>query len=236
MNSPRTFISRSICLLGCGIFCSSLLSAQVLVPEENQVQFENKTYSGISVMLKAKPEDVKDELEDWAEDTYDVDFDYVGGLIGRNDEVLVADNENIPMISNKAITLRAEVLPVDGGSKLTMFGSYGDDMAIEPRGLYAMEYGKIQEFTQAFLEDFVPEYYRERIEKAEANVEELQDDIDDFKEEMQDNKEKIDKLQRENRELENNIATAERKLSSAKQNVNTRQMQRDKAVDKVDNR
>ncbi len=221
-------------ILALFIGIAGTLSAQTMLkPMDATVMDDDMTFTGVSVMLNATPERVRDALEDWAEDEYDIDFDYKGGILNRDKTMLVADEVMLDMISNKQVMLRAKIVESGDGTKMTVFSSYGPDMAIAPNGNYNSEYRGTRMFVDYFLEDFVPAYYRERVENVNASIEELEEDIEGFREDMADNEERIMELQAENRELTQNIAEAEKNLKLKRSQLGTRKAEMKDAVDKV---
>ena len=217
--------------------CSLALCASaqdMLEPRDATVTMDDNTYSGVTVMLAAEPDEVRDALEDYADDAYGVDFDYKGGIIGRDEEYLITKEAyDLPGFGDRPVYLRARIVESGDGSEMTLFGAYEGNVAIEPEGRYADAFVAVREMTDDFLEDFVPSYYRERVGEVEANIEDLEDDIEKFNDKIADNEDEIENLKQENEELRNNIAEAKRMLEAKGEKLDDREDDLEEAVDKV---
>ena len=221
-------------LAAAGLFVTGATAqTTTLSPADAPVEMDDRSFTGVSVLLAASPDRVKDALEDWADDTYEIDFDYAGAFPFRDKDLLVAEDANAPLVSTNPVTLRAKIVEEGEGSRMTLFGTFGEDVGILPTGTYANEYLGLRAFADEFLEDFVPEYYRERVENVNASIEDLNEDIADFRDEIADNEEKIEELRRENVELRNNIIEAERNLEKQGVQLERREEQMEDAVEKV---
>ena len=220
-------------LAAAGVLGTAAAQTTTLSPTDAPVEMDGKAYTGVSVLLDASPDRVKDALEDWADDTYEIDFDYAGTFPFRDKDFLVAEAANAPLVSTNPVTLRAKIVGEGEGSRMTLFSTLGNDVAILPTGTYANEYRGLRTFADEFLEDFVPEYYRERVANVNATIDELNEDIADFRDEIADNEAKIEELRRENVELRNNIIEAERNLEKQGVKLERREDQMEQAVEKV---
>lgn len=198
------------------------------------VVMDENTYAGVSVDLAATPAEVRDALEDWADDAYGVDLDYKGGILGRDKEFLITqDAHDIAPLGDRPAYLNARVVERGEGSTMTLFASYEGNVAVEPDGQYAESFAGVREMADAFLQDFVPAYYRERVTTVESSIDDLRDDIAGFRDDIRDNEDKIAKLQRENEELRANIAEAERQLEAQGETLDDRESELERAVEQV---
>lgn len=217
--------------------CALALSAaaqDALEPRDATLSMDDNTYSGVSVVLAAEPDEVRDALEDFADDAYGVDFDYKGGLLGRDEEFLITkDAYDLPAFGDRPVYLRARVVESGEGSELTLFSAYEGNVAIAPEGDYSEAFAGVRAMTDDFLEDFVPEYYRARVSDVEANITDLEKDVERFTERIADNEEEIEELKDENVELRNNITEAERMIALKGEKLDDREDDLEEAVEKV---
>ena len=235
MNTIPTRASSLLLAAALLLGGASAATAQTsrLAPADAPVTMDDMSYTGVSVLLAAAPDRVKGALEKWADDTYDIDFDYKGSFPTRDKDFLVAEDAMAPMVSREAVRVYAKVVEEGGGSRMTLFSTDAAGAAFAPTGASAAEYAGLRAFADEFLEDFVPEYYRERVDNVNATIEDLREDIADFRDDIADNEQEIEELREENVELRNNITEAERNLEKQGVTLEQREDEMEEAVDEV---
>lgn len=222
-------VALAVALLTAGSLCAQTR----LALNDATLEVDGRAYAGTSVLLAAAPDRVKDALEDWADDAYDVDFDYKGTFPLRDKDYLVADDVRLELLGTGPSKLVARVIESGDGTLVTMYSTDPEDVGYTD-ATNATAVAGTRVFLDRFVEDFVPAYYRDRVEAVEANIEELREDIDGFREDIADNEAEIEELRAENVELEENIATARRKLEAAGVRLDDREDELEEAVRAVD--
>ena len=230
----KTTTLLSAAALALGSLAAAGLDAQTAALQLNDADLEvdGRPYRGTSVLLAAEPDRGKDALEDWADDEYDVDFDYKGSFPLRDKDYLVADDVRLALLGDAPSKLVARVVESGEGTMVTMYSTDLNDAGYTTTS-NAAAYNGTRMFLDRFLEDFVPEYYRERVATVESTIEELREDVDDFREQIRDNEAEIEELRAENVELEQNIETARLKLEEAGVKLDDREDELRDAVRKV---
>ena len=136
-------------------------------------------------------------------DKYDVNLDGKK-LLFFNKEYMTAEGVVIPQISPRKMDLRVKVDESEkGNTVLHVFAAYGYNNWITPED-HPYAYDSLKGIVYDFVSEYLPEYYYERIEETEENIEDLKADNNDIEKDLAKNKEdideglaKIDELERE---------------------------------------
>lgn len=203
------------------IFISTIfLNAQSLTVENSMTDYDEKTYPAVTVTMNPSPDKVKEEFEDYMKDNYDVKMKGTG--LFSNRDVLYADRVDIEKISDKTLDFRAKIIERGDITELSVFGSFGYDLPIS-RERFPEEYRQLKRITVDFINEFLPDYYKDRVDETEEMLEDLVKDREKLKDDITDNEEEIEKLRKENEENRKEMEELETKISDAESKLNLRQ-------------
>ena len=192
-------------------------SAQKLSVSNSSVIYNNESRESISVQIvEPSPKQVKAAYKDWIEDNYDAKIDGFGFL--KNKDLLVAEKANISSISSHKMDLYAKIIAKGSVTEMNIFGSLGYDYHIS-RDTYPQEFSKMRSMVYAFLEDYLPGYYQEKVEESSDLIEEINDDKSNARDDIKKNRKEIESLKKENADLVNEIKNYEQKLKSAEESL-----------------
>ena len=201
------------------ILFSTLLSAQSLTVENGRVEYDDQNMPAIKVVMNPKPDKVKDEFRDYVKDNYDVKMKGIGFL--SNKDVLSAEGTVISRISDKEMDFRAKVVERGDATEMYVFGSFGYDIFVDPEQ-YPNEYRAMKTLTVNFLNDFLPDYYKDRIDETQEMLSDLKEEREDLNDDIADNEKKIEELKKENEEKRNKLNEVEENISEAESKLNLR--------------
>ncbi len=195
-------------------------NAQNLTVENAMVTIDDKQVAAVKVMMNPSPSKVKDEFRDFIKDKYDVKMKGIGFL--SNKDILSAEGVQIPAITSKNMDFKAKVVENGDNTEMYVFGMLGYDVNISPEK-YRDEYRAMKNITISFLNEFLPEYYQDRVDETQDMLSDLRDDRNDLRDDIADNKEKITNLQKENKKLAADLTETDTKIKDAEMKLNKRQ-------------
>jgi len=208
------------------------LTAQKVEYQEGQIMYEDEKIQTIEVRLSPTVSTIKDKFSEWMNDKYDVNLDGKK-LLFFNKEYMTAEGVVIPQISPRKMDLRVKVDESEkGNTVLHVFAAYGYNNWITPED-HPYAYDSLKGIVYDFVSEYLPEYYYERIEETEENIEDLKADNNDIEKDLAKNKEDIDKILKENEELRLELEENKSKLKKANENLKVRQNEYKKVQKKV---
>ena len=184
------------------LFLGFQANAQKLTITDGSTSYDDQNRPCIIVQLEPDTKKVKGELKDWMDDKYDIDLKGFG--FWRNKDVLKAKEHKIEEVSKNEMDFYAEIVENGKLTEMRIFGSFGYDIHIS-KEKYPKEYRALRNLTLNFLNDFLPEYYGDRIEDTKEALSDLENEREDLSEDIADNKEEIIELREENVELAEEI-------------------------------
>jgi len=199
-------------ILSCLLLITFQSNAQTLNISNETIIHDSKERSAVKVMIAPDTKDVKKKFKDFMDDRYNVDVEGIGFL--KNKDVVYTDPTVIAPISNQQMKLYARVVGENGQTAMYVFGQLGYNNQITPTSNWT-EYNGMKDLTVEFLEQILPNYYKDIVDDQKDEVADLKDDRDDMVKKMNKNKEKITELQQENDELEAKIAETEARLEQS---------------------
>jgi len=203
------------------LFTFSFCYTQVVDFSDGMVTYEDEEIKTIDVLLNPKVETIKDKFDDWMDDNYEVNLDGKK-LLFFNKEYMSANGVNVPQISSKKIDLLVKVDESNNeNTLLQVFASFGYDNWITEED-HPYEYAALRGIVIDFVQDYLPEYYFNKIQDTEEEIAKIKDKKEKLSEDMADNDEEITKLLKENRDLMDKIKSNQDRLKKAKQKLNTR--------------
>ena len=221
MKNRIIFSLISFVLLG-----MTSLQAQRIEISDAQVNHDDKRQACVKVLIDPQPKAVKKAFESFMDDRYDVNMKGIGFL--SNKDVLTAEAAKLPAISDKQLDFYARVVENGKGSEMCVFASLGYDIHITPED-YPRRYKAMKGIVLDFLDQYLPTYYKGRIEDSREWVEDLanerenlKEDIADNKEEMEDLRQEIEDLTKENQELAKQLDETKNKLLKAGEQLDER--------------
>jgi len=199
------------------------------------LEYEDEKVESITVITKPQIEELESKFENWMDEAYDVNLDGKK-LLFFSKEFLTANGVVIPKISDKKIDL---IVKVDNSNKdltkLNVISSYGYNNWITPQDNPA-EFLAMQDILFEFVNDYLPEYYMEKIAKSKEMLKDLNETRNDLNDELTDNVEDIDKLHQENGELYEKLKKNQERINQAKQNIKKRNKELEKIKSEVEDK
>jgi hypothetical protein len=191
-------------------FASSPFFAQLSM-QQNKVTYDDTERPCIEVKLQPNTDEVKEKWKDFVKDNYDVKMRGIGFL--ANKDVMYAEEVTFKNISPKALNFYTKVVEDGDETMMCVFGSFGYDIHISSSE-YPTEWMAMKNMVTKFLNNYLPEFYKDKIEKTESQLNDLQKNKDDMQDELSDNKKEIKKLTKRNEELEEKLSEAEKRLKA----------------------
>jgi len=195
------------------------INAQNLTVENATVNIEDKQVPAVKVVMSPAPDKVKDAFRDYINDKHDVKMKGIGFL--SNKDVLTAEAVQIPAITSNNMDFKAKIVENGDNTEMYVIGTLGYDINISPDN-YRMEYRAMKNITVNFLNEFLPEYYQERVDETQDMLSDLRDDRNDLRDDLADNKEEIADLEKKNRELNAELTSTETKIKEAEMKLDNR--------------
>ena len=171
------------------LFFSFSLIGQKLVVSDEVIRYEDQDRMSIQVNLDPEPKAIKDALDDFMDDQYNVNLKGFGFL--ANKDVLSAEQVSLPQVSEKAFDLYFRVVKNVDGSQLNAFASFGYDVHINPEK-YPEAYQELKNIVNHFLNSFLPDYYSGKVEATREFITDLQKDQEEMLEQTEQNKKALD--------------------------------------------
>ncbi|MEL7160741.1 MAG: hypothetical protein AAFN92_08285 [Bacteroidota bacterium] len=209
---------RPLLTLAFMLLMSFAATAQVGRIEQTTIEYEDARVDALAVTMKPERKEVQKAFDDWMKDRYDVKMKG-GGLFGdKNFEM--AEAIVIPAISSENISLMTQTEERNGETVMTLFASKGLGNYVEDSDYKA--FSGLEDVFDAFLSNYLPEYYEERVAEAREMLEDYQKDYDKAQEDVTDNEEEIRDLQQENEELRTEMKQLQEKIAEAEKTLNMR--------------
>lgn len=227
-------INRSVVLF---MFLLSIgvLQAQVLNISNKIIVHDSKERNAIKVLIAPESKSVKKSFKDFMDDTHNIDIEGISFL--KNKDVLYTEPTIINPISSEVMRLYAKVVEENGQTAMYVFGQLGSNEQITPYGHYT-EFGAMKNLTVDFLNDLLPDYYKDIVEDQRDAISDLEEDRDDMRKKISKNKDKIAELQKENEELEQQLVQNKTKLEEGVETLSEKKATLKKVnskLEKVDN-
>ena len=212
------------------LLCSAfVLQGQKLSIDNSTTMYKDQKYPSLKIVLEPDSKDVKKAYKKWMEDQQDVDVGGLGFL--KNKDVLTIEAQSVKRISPNKMDLYAKFDEEKGNTTLHIFGAFGYDFPLAP-DTYPVAYRNMKQITYAFLNDYLPGYYQEKIEDTKDGISDLKDDKTEAIDDIADNKEEIKKLKKENADLTAQIKRYEKDLKKKNQQLDS-QIKDEKKVKKI---
>lgn len=211
-SKSKNLFVKSISL----ILLSFSVSAQLPTPKASQVQFEGETRPSIQVTLEPEAKEVKKAWRDFVKENYDVKMKGIGLFVNR--DVLSAEEVKIDKLSPQTIDFHTKVEETKEGTRMEIFAAKGYDIFVDP-SKNPQEFKRMEGMLNAFLADYIPEYYSERVEEQSEQVNDLADTRDEQEEEIIDKQEEIGSLKQEISDLEKAIEQGELNLEQTEKDL-----------------
>lgn len=191
------------------LITATVLQAQTLKISNKTIIHDSKERNAVKVLIAPEAKSVKKSFKDFMDDKYDIDIEGIGFL--KNKDVLYTEPRVISPISTKVMRLYTKVVEEGGQTAMYVFGQLGYNEQITPYEYYT-EFGAMKNLTVDFLNELLPDYYKDIVEDQRDAISDLEKDRDDMRKKMSKNKDKIAELQKENEELEQKLVQNKTKL------------------------
>ncbi len=228
-------IKNRVGLLFAFLLTTFMLTGQTLNITNKTIVHDSKERNAIKVLIAPETKSVKKAFKDFMEDKYDVDVEGIG--LFKNKDVLYTEPMVIRPISPEIMRLYAKVVEEGGQTAMYVFGQLGYSTQITPSGYYT-EFGAMKNLTVDFLNDLLPDYYKDIVEDQRDAISDLEKDRDDMRKKISKNKDKIAELQKENEELELKLVRNKTQLEEGVETLSEKKATLKKVntkLDKADN-
>ena len=177
---------------------SIALQAQILSTADRIISHKGKDIMSIEVKMDPPTKEVKDALDDFMKETYDVNLKGFGFL--ANKDVLEAEEVKLVLVSEKAFNLYFKVIESVNATQVNAFASFGYDVPFDPT-THPEAFEALRRIVYRFLDDFLPNYYAEKVKETRTYITDLKDEQEKLAKNIEDNTEEIAKLKDENEDL-----------------------------------
>ena len=149
-------------------------TAQLYDVREGETSFNKGARATLKVQVDGNASEVRDYLQKWMKDSYNVKFKS-GGVMGMGkNAVLEAEKVQASTVSGKLVNLYATVVaPSDSVSEVAVFGGF-DDNTFFTADKTASEYNALRSMLQNFAGAARTKAYRDMIEDAERKLKEAE--------------------------------------------------------------
>lgn len=217
MKTTAQYIFIIICLIS-----GSLLNAQSNRIQRTTLEYEDQRVDALTISIQPNRKEVQDAFDDWMDERYDTKMK--GGGLFSDKNLEESDPVVISGISPDNISIFAKTEEMNGTTKMLLFASRGLNNFIEQENEAA--FAGLEDLFDAFLSDYLPDYYEERVAEAEEILNDLRDDYDDVEKDIQKNEEDIQKLREDNEELREELDVLREKLRKAEEDLRKRKSAR----------
>lgn len=208
-NNPLIIALKKLAIVLSTLLVFTTVQAQELSLTETLLKYDKETRPAIQVVLEPEPDELKKVWEDYMKDEFKVKLKGTG--LFSNKDVLSAEEVKISEISSKKLNFYTRIVEKGANTEMSVFASLGYDLHIG-KDNYPSEFAQIKKITLDFLNQYLPNYYQERLKEAEDQFSSLTKDRDKLEGNIADNSEKIEKLTRENEKMRAELAATEEKL------------------------
>lgn len=198
------------------ICCFTLSSAQTLVITNSTANYEEKNYQAVKVIMEPAPKKTKKAFKNWMDDKYDVDLKGMGWF--SNSDVLNAEKIKLPKISKRTMDFYVKVIEKEAQTELFVFAALGYDIPLDPVS-YPNEFNRLHDLTVEFLNEYLPEYYKNKVEESQDDLADIVENKSDLKDDINDNMKTIEDLRKENKDLRKVLEETNQKLITAEKTV-----------------
>lgn len=184
------------------IFISSFSPAFSVDIEKGFYQRDQEERPGIRIYLEAETDAVKDAFVDFLKKNYD--FKLKGNGWFANKEELYAKKVIVQKIIDKQMDFFAEIIPVSQGAsqtQITLFASLGYDIYLNEQD-YPAAYQDLYNLGVAFLENFIPDYFKEHISTAKKDIKKLEKTTQSLSKDIDQNEKDIKKMYQEIQDMQ----------------------------------
>ncbi len=215
-NNPLTIAIQKMAVVLGALLIFTNVQAQELSLTETLLKYDKETRPAIQIVLEPKPDVLKKAWEDYMKDEFKVKLKGTG--LFSNKDVLSAEEVKISEISSKKLNFYTRIVEKGANTEMSVFASLGYDLHIG-KDNYASEFAQIKKITLDFLNQYLPNYYQERLKNAEDQFSSLTKDRDKLEKNIADNTEKIEKLTKDNEKMRAELAAAEEKLKDVSKDL-----------------
>ncbi len=201
--------------------------SQNLEPVKDRINYEDEYAECWKVFVTPEPSDVKRAFKSFLKDRYDVKLKGFGMF--SNKDVLYAEDVVITKISTKRINFYLSVIDEEGLSEIKVFGNYGYSLYFN-NDKQKDEFTALRSVLVEFLNSYLPEYYKEKVEDATEHYTKFVEEDEDLNKKIDDNKKEIEKLTKENEDLSKEIEKNKEEIKLSKENLVKNKEQLDKVT------
>jgi hypothetical protein len=217
--------------ISCLIFTGNIQGQDVLpASQKSSIEHNDQQRQTLMVNIEPEPKTLKKAWIRFLKRNYK--FKLKGMGLFSNKDLLCAEEVNIPRISDKTMNFYTHVVESETGSKMNVFAQYGYDIYITD-DKYPAAFDSINNMIVMFLNQYLPDYYRNKIANSEKMIKRLSKDIEKLKDDISDNKKDIKKMRQEIEEKEEEIKKGEKKLDLATEKLEISKRKLDKVKSKI---
>ncbi len=174
-------------------------NAQTISPTESTIQHKDAQRPCLSVVVDPTEDELEDAWEDFLKDNYKIKLGGAGFLGMGN--LLVDEEVIVPAISGKTMDFYTNIKKTEDGTEMKVFAAFGYDVYVDPVEMPA-EHKAIKTMMTKFLSEYLPEYFREKVEISEKRVKKLTKAGEKLEKKQKKYAEKIEDLKKDIEETE----------------------------------
>ncbi|GAA4348851.1 hypothetical protein GCM10023185_05140 [Hymenobacter saemangeumensis] len=161
-------------LMALGLLTSHAASAQLYDVRTGETSYNKGARATLNVQVDGSASNVRDYLQKWMKDSYNVKFKS-GGVMGMGkNAVLEAKGVQASTVSGKLVNLYATIIaPSDTVSEVGLFGGFDDNTFFDAEKTPS-EHAALRSMLQNFASAARTKAYRDMIEEAEKKLKETE--------------------------------------------------------------
>jgi predicted ribosome quality control (RQC) complex YloA/Tae2 family protein len=213
------------------VFSGLVISAQSNQMQTTKAEYNDRQVDALSIDIRPSRKEVQKAFSDWMKERYDVKMKG-GGLFGdknlEESEAVV-----IPTISPDNISIITQTNEMNGMTQMTLFASRGLGNFVDRSREDA--FMGLEKLFDAFLSDYLPEYYDQRVTEAEKALADLEKEYEGVERDIEKNQSDMQELRKDNEKLRANLDAIRSQLRKAQNELRARRSNRAQAPAKIGN-
>lgn len=198
----------------------SMAVAQLIEMENKEISYDHESQEAIHLELMADSDANKKAWNDYVQNTLEKDIKGYG-LFAKKD-LLETDKVLIPEIDDeRAVKLMAKFQEGGSNNEIYIFAEYFNGDAITQEE-HPDAYNGLISIAEDYLENYLPDYYKEKYNNSQEALSDVKDDMTDIEEEIKDKKIEIEDLKQKIADLKKEQIEVAEKLEIAEKTVERR--------------
>jgi len=191
------------------LFSPLFLFGQNITPITGELQHNDKTREAWVVNVEPESKGLKKAWKDYLKKNYDIKLKGIGFL--SNKDVLFVNQVVFKEISLKTMDFYTKIVEDENGSEMTVFGSFGYDFYINSTD-FPEEFAKMNNIMTAFLQEYVPNYYKNQLKDVTGVISNLAKDEEKLTKRIENDNKNVVKMESKILNLEKSIEETKKAL------------------------